>query len=106
MNKLANKIWIAPATAILLPLVFLLLMVAPGIGSRVASIVQNAYEIMFWAAPVVGVTTLLVVSFCRVFGSIDRKSPDVKRAVRLGGLALFSPVWLLALQILLSGFAR
>lgn len=106
MNEFVKRIWILPAAAMALPVILLAVMTAPGIESRFSSVARNFYEVMFWAAPLSGVITLLIVSAYKVFGAGDGKYPPVKRAVRLGGLALFSPIWLLALQILLSGFAR
>ncbi|MDQ3684635.1 MAG: hypothetical protein M3430_03425 [Acidobacteriota bacterium] len=103
-----QKVWcLLPALALSLSLGSLLLMRGvPRRSSRLAGAARDLYEIMFWVTPTIGIAVLmsmLIFNLPRRAGDRGRKA---RRELWLAGAAIASPVWLLLLQILLSGFSR
>jgi hypothetical protein len=75
----------------------------PRSAARFGNMVQYAYGVMFWATPAVGVVVLAWVLWLKLSGAFH---PPARRAVWFSLLALSAPVWLLLLQVVLSGFLR
>ena len=104
MADYVERLWLVPALAVAADVTLLLAMCGlPRRAASVASVVQDAYGVMFWSTPVVGMVVLAWALWLKLSGA---SSPPARRAVWFSLLALAAPVWLLLMQVVLSGFSR
>jgi hypothetical protein len=101
MTDYTQRLWRFPALAIAANVVLLLWLV---LFRRIAvEMTMELYEVMFWATPVIGLVVLSWVAWLKLWGPPHLR---VQRAFFWSLLAVTVPIWLFALQVVLSGFAR
>ena len=101
MTDYTQRLWRFPALAVAANVVLLLWLV---VFRRLAvGMTMQLYEVTFWATPVIGFLVLSWVAWLKFSGPPHFR---VQRAVWWSLLAVTEPVWLFALQVILSGFAR
>ena len=101
MTDYTQRLWRYPALAIAANVVLLFWVV---LFRRIAvQMAMELYEVMFWVTPAIGTVVLSLAAWLKLWGHPHIR---VQRAVWWAVIAVTEPVWLFALQVILSGFAR
>ena len=97
--------WQVPATALVVPLVAIVMMAARVRGD-LGTIAVTIYKVMFFITPAVGVVVLLSLLILLIFQSILLKRINLGATIVLAVMDVISPVGFVLLGVLLSGFLR
>ena len=96
----STLLWLAPASALLLP-PFLLIPFVFRLSA--AQLFKDFYEVCLWLSPAVGVTVLALIWRWKRSGAITFGQPAVSAGLVFASLDLLSPIFFYVLLAILAG---